>query len=69
MFIGKEVMYYLGQYTLVSYDQQEEPYGVLWWRSFGKTPGPSDFLCKRSEPSLYDVLRKNLVTLAIAATS
>lgn len=68
MFIGNEVMYYLGQYTLVSYDQQEQPYGVLWWRSFGRTSGLWDFLCERSEPSLYDVLRKNLVTLATAAT-
>ena len=69
MFIGNEVMYYLGQYTLVSYDQQEQPYGVLWWRSFGRTSGLWDFLCERSEPSLYDVLRKNLVTLATAATA
>lgn len=55
MFTGKELMYYLGQYTLVSYDQQEQQYGILWWRSFGRTPRSSELLCERSKVKTMSV--------------
>ncbi|XP_060252253.1 protein Mdm4 isoform X2 [Ovis aries] len=69
MFTVKEVMHYLGQYIMVKqlYDQQEQHMVYCGGDLLGELLGRQSFSVKDPSP-LYDMLRKNLVTLATAAT-
>nr|7EL4_A Chain A, Cellular tumor antigen p53,Protein Mdm4 [Homo sapiens] len=65
MFTVKEVMHYLGQYIMVKqlYDQQEQHMVYCGGDLLGELLGRQSFSVKDPSP-LYDMLRKNLVTLA-----
>uniref|UniRef100_A0A8C6CST7 Protein Mdm4 n=1 Tax=Moschus moschiferus TaxID=68415 RepID=A0A8C6CST7_MOSMO len=67
MFTVKEVMHYLGQYIMVKqlYDQQEQHMVYCGGDLLGELLGRQSFSVKDPSP-LYDMLRKNLVTLATA---
>ncbi|XP_064216339.1 protein Mdm4 isoform X2 [Aotus nancymaae] len=69
MFTVKEVMHYLGQYIMVKqlYDQQEQHMVYCGGDLLGELLGCQSFSVKDPSP-LYDMLRKNLVTLATATT-
>ncbi|XP_077628235.1 protein Mdm4 isoform X3 [Crocuta crocuta] len=69
MFTVKEVMHYLGQYIMVKqlYDQQEQHMVYCGGDLLGELLGRQSFSVKDPSP-LYDMLRKNLVTLATATT-
>nr|XP_044614685.1 protein Mdm4 isoform X5 [Equus asinus] len=69
MFTVKEVMHYLGQYIMVKqlYDQQEQHMVYCGGDLLGELLGRQSFSVKDPSP-LYDMLRKNLVTLATAST-
>ncbi|XP_036765571.2 protein Mdm4 isoform X1 [Manis pentadactyla] len=69
MFTVKEVMHYLGQYIMVKqlYDQREQHMVHCGGDLLGELLGCQSFSVKDPSP-LYDMLRKNLVTLATAAT-
>ncbi|VTJ77512.1 Hypothetical predicted protein [Marmota monax] len=69
MFTVKEVMHYLGQYIMVKqlYDQQEQHMVYCGGDLLGELLGRQSFSVKDPSP-LYDMLRKNLVTLTTAAT-
>uniref|UniRef100_A0AAA9S4H8 Protein Mdm4 n=1 Tax=Bos taurus TaxID=9913 RepID=A0AAA9S4H8_BOVIN len=69
MFTVKEVMHYLGQYIMVKqlYDQQEQHMVYCGGDLLGELLGRQSFSVKDPSP-LYDMLRKNLVALATAAT-
>ncbi|XP_058525041.1 protein Mdm4 isoform X1 [Ochotona princeps] len=69
MFTVKEVMHYLGQYIMVKqlYDQKEQHMVHCGGDVLGELLGRQSFSVKDPSP-LYDMLRKNLVTLATAAT-
>ncbi|XP_004392871.1 PREDICTED: protein Mdm4 isoform X2 [Odobenus rosmarus divergens] len=69
MFTVKEVMHYLGQYIMVKqlYDQQEQHMVYCGGDLLGELLGRQSFSVKDPSP-LYDMLRKNLVTLASATT-
>lgn len=70
MFTVKEVMHYLGQYIMVKqlYDQQEQHMVYCGGDLLGELLGRQSFSVKDPSP-LYDMLRKNLVALATAATA
>lgn len=70
MFTVKEVMHYLGQYIMVKqlYDQQEQHMVYCGGDLLGELLGRQSFSVKDPSP-LYDMLRKNLVTLATATTA
>ncbi|XP_014447398.1 protein Mdm4 isoform X2 [Tupaia chinensis] len=69
MFTFKEVMHYLGQYIMVKqlYDQHEQHMVYCGGDLLGELLGRQSFSVKDPSP-LYDMLRKNLVTLATATT-
>ncbi|XP_007470724.1 PREDICTED: protein Mdm4 isoform X2 [Lipotes vexillifer] len=69
MFTVKEVMHYLGQYIMVKqlYDQQEQHMVYCGGDLLGELLGRQSFSVKDPSP-LYDMLRKNLVTLSTATT-
>ncbi|XP_055000479.1 protein Mdm4 [Sorex araneus] len=69
MFTVKEVMHYLGQYIMVKqlYDKQEQHMVYCGGDLLGELLGRQSFSVKDPSP-LYDMLRKNLVTLATATT-
>nr|XP_013013421.1 protein Mdm4 isoform X2 [Cavia porcellus] len=69
MFTVKEVMHYLGQYIMVKqlYDPREQHMVYCGGDLLGELLGRQSFSVKEPSP-LYDMLRKNLVTLATAAT-
>ncbi|XP_029791411.1 protein Mdm4 isoform X3 [Suricata suricatta] len=69
MFTVKEVMHYLGQYIMVKqlYDQREQHMVYCGGDLLGELLGRQSFSVKDPSP-LYDMLRKNLVTLATATT-
>uniref|UniRef100_A0A8C0QW00 MDM4 regulator of p53 n=1 Tax=Canis lupus dingo TaxID=286419 RepID=A0A8C0QW00_CANLU len=69
MFTVKEVMHYLGQYIMVKqlYDQQEQHMVYCGGDLLGELLGRQSFSVKDPSP-LYDMLRRNLVTLATATT-
>uniref|UniRef100_A0A5F9DTD3 MDM4 regulator of p53 n=1 Tax=Oryctolagus cuniculus TaxID=9986 RepID=A0A5F9DTD3_RABIT len=69
MFTVKEVMHYLGQYIMVKqlYDQQEQHMVYCGGDLLGELLGRQSFSVKDPSP-LYDMLRKNLVSLATATT-
>ncbi|XP_071456246.1 protein Mdm4 isoform X2 [Marmota flaviventris] len=69
MFTVKEVMHYLGQYIMVKqlYDQQEQHMVYCGGDLLGELLGRQSFSVKDPSP-LYDMLRKNLVTLTTATT-
>ncbi|KAF7474012.1 protein Mdm4-like [Marmota monax] len=69
MFTVKEVMHYLGQYIMVKqlYDQQEQHMVYCGGDLLGELLGHQSFSVKDPSP-LYDMLRKNLVTLTTATT-
>nr|XP_004663618.2 protein Mdm4 isoform X1 [Jaculus jaculus] len=69
MFTTKEVMHYLGQYIMVKqlYDQQEQHMVYCGGDLLGELLGCQSFSVKDPSP-LYDMLRKNLVTLATVTT-
>ncbi|XP_077013635.1 protein Mdm4 isoform X1 [Tamandua tetradactyla] len=69
LFTVKEVMHYLGQYIMVKqlYDQQEQHMVYCGGDLLGELLGRQSFSVKDPSP-LYDMLRKNLVTLAPATT-
>ncbi|XP_073904651.1 protein Mdm4 isoform X2 [Castor canadensis] len=69
MFTVKEVMHYLGQYIMVKqlYDQQQQHMVHCGGDLLGELLGRQSFSVKDPSP-LYDMLRKNLVTLATATT-
>ncbi|XP_011894259.1 PREDICTED: protein Mdm4 isoform X2 [Cercocebus atys] len=64
-----QVMHYLGQYIMVKqlYDQQEQHMVYCGGDLLGELLGRQSFSVKDPSP-LYDMLRKNLVTLATATT-
>ncbi|XP_078213090.1 protein Mdm4 isoform X2 [Callithrix jacchus] len=64
-----QVMHYLGQYIMVKqlYDQQEQHMVYCGGDLLGELLGCQSFSVKDPSP-LYDMLRKNLVTLATATT-
>nr|XP_003410297.1 protein Mdm4 isoform X1 [Loxodonta africana] len=68
MFTVKEVMQYLGQYIMMKqlYDQQEQHMVYCGGDLLGELLGRQSFSVKEPSP-LYDMLRKNLVTLATPA--
>ncbi|XP_023444716.1 protein Mdm4 isoform X2 [Dasypus novemcinctus] len=68
-FTVKEVMHYLGQYIMVKqlYDQKEQHMVYCGGDLLGELLGRQSFSVKDPSP-LYDMLRKNLVTLATAPT-
>ncbi|XP_006887963.1 PREDICTED: protein Mdm4 isoform X2 [Elephantulus edwardii] len=68
-FTVKEVMRYLGQYIMMKqlYDQQEQHMVYCDGDPLGDLLGRQSFSVKEPSP-LYDMLRKNLVTLATSAT-
>ncbi|KAM4812392.1 protein Mdm4 isoform X4 [Urocitellus parryii] len=70
MFTVKEVMHYLGQYIMVKqlYDQQEQHMVYCGGDLLGELLGRQSFSVKDPSP-LYDMLRKNLVTLTTATTA
>lgn len=70
MFTVKEVMHYLGQYIMVKqlYDQQEQHMVYCGGDLLGELLGRQSFSVKDPSP-LYDMLRKNLVSLATATTA
>ncbi|XP_059852135.1 protein Mdm4 isoform X3 [Delphinus delphis] len=70
MFTVKEVMHYLGQYIMVKqlYDQQEQHMVYCGGDLLGELLGRQSFSVKDPSP-LYDMLRKNLVTLSTATTA
>nr|XP_020012143.1 protein Mdm4-like isoform X2 [Castor canadensis] len=70
MFTVKEVMHYLGQYIMVKqlYDQQQQHMVHCGGDLLGELLGRQSFSVKDPSP-LYDMLRKNLVTLATATTA
>ncbi|KAM5239128.1 protein Mdm4 isoform 3-T3 [Ctenodactylus gundi] len=67
MFTVKEVMHYLGQYIMVKqlYDQQQQHLVHCGGDLLGDLLGCQSFSVKDPSP-LYDMLRKNLVTLVTA---
>ncbi|XP_017534374.1 protein Mdm4 isoform X3 [Manis javanica] len=69
MFTVKEVMHHLGQYIMAKrlYDQQEQHVVHCGGDLLGELLGCRSFSVKDPSP-LYDMLRKNLVTLATATT-
>ncbi|XP_033618073.1 protein Mdm4 isoform X2 [Fukomys damarensis] len=69
IFTVKEVMHYLGQYIMVKqlYDPREQHMVYCGGDLLGELLGRQSFSVKDPSP-LYDMLRKNLVTLATAAT-
>ncbi|XP_023564191.1 protein Mdm4 isoform X6 [Octodon degus] len=69
MFTVKEVMHYLGQYIMVKqlYDPREQHMVYCGGDLLGELLGRQSFSVKDPSP-LYDMLRKNLVTLATATT-
>ncbi|XP_012934120.1 protein Mdm4 isoform X6 [Heterocephalus glaber] len=69
MFTVKEVMHYLGQYIMVKqlYDPREQHMVYCGGDVLGELLGRQSFSVKDPSP-LYDMLRKNLVTLATATT-
>nr|AWH97628.1 MdmX protein [Eospalax fontanierii baileyi] len=69
IFTMKEVMHYLGQYIMVKqlYDQQEQHMVYCGGDLLGELLGCQSFSVKDPSP-LYDMLRKNLVTLATVNT-
>ncbi|KAM6166919.1 protein Mdm4 isoform 3-T3 [Erethizon dorsatum] len=69
MFTVKEVMHYLGQYIMVKqlYDPREQHMVYCGGDLLGELLGRQSFSVKDPSP-LYDMLRKNLVTLASATT-
>lgn len=69
MFTVKEVMHYLGQYIMVKklYDQREQHMVYCGGDLLGELLGRQSFSVKDPSP-LYDMLRKNLITLASATT-
>ncbi|XP_005375372.1 PREDICTED: protein Mdm4 isoform X2 [Chinchilla lanigera] len=69
MFTVKEVMHYLGQYIMVKqlYDPREQHMVYCGGDLLGELLGRQSFSVKDPSP-LYDMLRKNLVTLAMATT-
>uniref|UniRef100_A0A8D2AZ54 Protein Mdm4 n=1 Tax=Sciurus vulgaris TaxID=55149 RepID=A0A8D2AZ54_SCIVU len=69
MFTVKEVMHYLGQYIMVKqlYDQQEQHMVYCGGDLLGELLGRQSFSVKDPSP-LYDMLRKNLITLTTATT-
>ncbi|XP_047376168.1 protein Mdm4 isoform X3 [Sciurus carolinensis] len=69
MFTVKEVMHYLGQYIMVKqlYDQQEQHMVYCDGDLLGELLGRQSFSVKDPSP-LYDMLRKNLITLTTATT-
>lgn len=69
MFTVKEVMHFLGQYIMVKqlYDKQEQHMVYCGGDLLGELLGRQSFSVKDPSP-LYDMLRKNLVTLATATT-
>lgn len=70
MFTVKEVMHFLGQYIMVKqlYDKQEQHMVYCGGDLLGELLGRQSFSVKDPSP-LYDMLRKNLVTLATATTA
>ncbi|XP_049713808.1 protein Mdm4 isoform X3 [Elephas maximus indicus] len=70
MFTVKEVMQYLGQYIMMKqlYDQQEQHMVYCGGDLLGELLGRQSFSVKEPSP-LYDMLRKNLVTLATPAAA
>ncbi|XP_032734286.1 protein Mdm4 isoform X6 [Lontra canadensis] len=70
MFTVKEVMHYLGQYIMVKklYDQREQHMVYCGGDLLGELLGRQSFSVKDPSP-LYDMLRKNLITLASATTA
>ncbi|KAG8518073.1 Protein Mdm4 [Galemys pyrenaicus] len=66
---AERVMHYLGQYIMVKqlYDQQEQHMVYCGGDLLGELLGRQSFSVKDPSP-LYDMLRKNLVTLASAST-
>ncbi|XP_040841431.1 protein Mdm4 isoform X1 [Ochotona curzoniae] len=68
-FTVKEVMHYLGQYIMVKqlYDQKEQHMVHCGGDLLGELLGRESFSVKDPSP-LYDMLRKNLVTLPTATT-
>ncbi|XP_059985301.1 protein Mdm4 isoform X2 [Lagenorhynchus albirostris] len=64
-----QVMHYLGQYIMVKqlYDQQEQHMVYCGGDLLGELLGRQSFSVKDPSP-LYDMLRKNLVTLSTATT-
>ncbi|XP_064235551.1 protein Mdm4-like [Aotus nancymaae] len=69
IFTAKEVTHYLGQYVTVKqlYDQQEQHMVYCGGDVLGELLGCQSFSVKDPSP-LYEMLRKNLVTLATATT-
>lgn len=69
VFTTKEVMHYLGQYIMVKqlYDQQQQHMVYCGGDLLGELLGCQSFSVKDPSP-LYDMLRKNLVTLAPVTT-
>ncbi|KAM4861839.1 protein Mdm4 isoform 2-T3 [Thomomys bottae] len=69
IFTVKEVMHYLGQYIMVKqlYDQQEQHMVYCGGDLLGELLERESFSVKDPSP-LYDMLRKNLVTLPTATT-
>ncbi|KAM4861842.1 protein Mdm4 isoform 5-T9 [Thomomys bottae] len=70
IFTVKEVMHYLGQYIMVKqlYDQQEQHMVYCGGDLLGELLERESFSVKDPSP-LYDMLRKNLVTLPTATTA
>ncbi|XP_045838346.1 protein Mdm4 isoform X2 [Meles meles] len=70
MFTVKEVMHYLGQYIMVKklYDQREQHMVYCGGDLLGELLGRQSFSVKDPSP-LYDMLRKNLITLPSATTA
>ncbi|XP_075385399.1 protein Mdm4-like isoform X1 [Tenrec ecaudatus] len=68
-FTVKEVMQYLGQYIMMKqlYDQQQQHMVYCGGDLLGELLGRQSFSVKEPSP-LYDMLRKNLDTLATPAT-
>ncbi|XP_075385406.1 protein Mdm4-like isoform X2 [Tenrec ecaudatus] len=69
-FTVKEVMQYLGQYIMMKqlYDQQQQHMVYCGGDLLGELLGRQSFSVKEPSP-LYDMLRKNLDTLATPATA
>ncbi|XP_037374253.1 protein Mdm4-like isoform X1 [Talpa occidentalis] len=69
MFTVKEVLQYLGKYIMAKqlYDQQEQHMVYCGGDLLGELLGRQSFSVREPSP-LYDMLRKNLVTLATTTT-
>ncbi|XP_037374256.1 protein Mdm4-like isoform X3 [Talpa occidentalis] len=69
MFTVKEVLHYLGKYIMAKqlYDQQEQHMVYCGGDLLGELLGRQSFSVREPSP-LYDMLRKNLVTLATTTT-